>query len=1275
MAERVETSFPGTTRWEYVRKLGEGGMGAVFLVFDRDLKANVALKVLPKVEASSLYRFKREFRSLAEIDHPHLISLYELIAEDDEWFFTMEYIEGVDFLTYVRRGTGYQEPGSNSDTDKSTILLSDADSTRLQPTKSAGASSQPGARAFDIDLSLTCEAFRQLAEGIHAVHLAGMLHRDIKPNNVLVRSDGTVVLLDFGLITPMAESQEVPDASSPDVPPTVRKRGSSNRSMAGNIVGTFRYMAPEQAAGQPLTEACDWYAMGVMLFATLTGELPFGSDTTETMWRKLTEEAPRPSELNPSAPAVLDELCTALLQRDPQKRPRYEEIISRIAGPEVGKGRGAGLNFGRQSKFIGREAELNQLHAAYRRSLQGDLVTAVVTGRSGVGKSKLIEEFLEATLADSPAVVLTGRCFEQESVPFKALDSLVDALCRHLQSLEEPELERLLPRNVGAVARLFPVLNQIPAIARENTQRLSELSPHELRRLGFRACNELIARIGDRQPLILYVDDIHWGDRDSVDALQELCENQSGLRAMLILSYREEHALLPEYAQFLKELESGLSSGKHVHLYIAPFDEKHARSIVQHYLGSTVRPDQIERIVSHARGNPLFVQEMSLQYAHMIRRGESPQEIDLADVLNRRVSVLDEQSRSVLELLSIAGKPTKIQDILNSIPELKEPQRVISSLRRNHHIRGTGVHLHDLIMVFHDQIRESICAGLSPERKQSCHAHLAATIARHPDVDFESLAVHQEGAQDFRSAGESYFFAGRKSAAALAFEHSVTLFRRAFELHPGFDDREHAYRIEFAEALANAGQGFESANQYLKVAERSPDGNRRQLLESAATQYCVSGHSDAGRKLFGTILQDYGVKLRTHPVAVISSLLWQRFRLRMRGLKYTLRDPADVDPQLIEQIDHLWDAASGMSFPEPVVTASLQTRGLLLALKSGDPTRLIRSISWEAALNATTGPKGRAHTEKLLSIAGSLADLLKTPYAMGMLRLGQGTAAFLHVRMQDAIDFLTEAEEKFSNGPVKAWWELASARALIVWSYMHMGNFVAMRKYTNEYLKDAETRGDRFVLANLGGAGKPQLHLANDAPETADNQIQEIIGQYPYVRFQQHHVSLLYSQTQIDLYRGQGLRSWNRFRDNWGRLKASMQLFNQLTRVSMLELRARAALCAVLRENQPSMLKFVLRDASTLRTETGDWVVPVVQRIEAGVAEAQGQTELAMATLAKAGNNFDGIGFHMAASACRWRQGDLAGGTEGAALKQQAELAMAEQHVINPERMQASLLY
>lgn len=1275
MSEPTGAGFPGTSRLEYVRKLGEGGMGAVFLVFDRDLKANVALKLLPKVEASSLYRFKREFRALAELDHPNLVSLYELISEDDCWYFTMEYVEGVDFLTYVRRGTALLNPGKDVNTDRSTILLEEDDSTRPRSNDVPPANPAPHNPApAEIDVRLTCEAFRQLTEGIHAIHQAGMLHRDIKPNNVLVRSDGTVMLLDFGLITRLAESQDSSDHHASAAASTFRRTGLSNPSMSGDIVGTVTYMAPEQAACEPLTEACDWYALGVMLYVTLTGRLPFGN-SSDVLQRKQKEDPVRPSTINPAAPPFLDKLCVGLLHRDPQRRPRYNEIISQITGPEAAAGDRAEVDFGREPKFIGRKAQMNQLHAAFRRCLQGELVTTVITGRSGVGKSKLIEQFLESTLEDGSAIVLTGRCFEQESVPFKALDSLVDSLCRYLQSLSELEIARLLPRNIGTVARLFPVLNQIGAIAWQNTSKLSELSPHELRRLGFRAWCELIARFGNQRPVILYVDDVHWGDRDSIDAFQELWENHSGLRVMLILSYREEHSLLPEYADFLKKLESGLSSGRHVHIYVEPFDEKEARQMVQHYLGSTVRPDQIDRIVSHARGNPLFVQEMSLQYSNMIRRGESPKEIDLADVLTRRVSILDDPTRQFLELLSIAGKPTPIQDILNSLSDLNEPQRVISSLRRNHYIRGTGIRLNDLIMVFHDQIRESICAGLSPQRKQACHASLAATIAQHPEVDFETLAVHQEGAHDFPSAGESYFLAGRKAAVALALEHAVTLFRRAFELHPGFADREHAYRIEFAEALANAGQGYESANQFLGVAEKGPGTSRRHLLECAATQFCVSGHTDAGRKLFGAILQEFGVRLRSHPLAVISSLIWQRFRLKLRGLKYTLRDPADIDPKLIEQIDYMWDAASGLSFQEPVVVAWLQTRGLRLALQSGDSTRLIRAISWEAALTATTGPKGRENTERLLAIASSLADHLKTPYAQGMLRLGQGTAAFLHVRMQEAVEFLVEAEKLFSNGPVKAWWELATTRSLIVWSQMHMGNLIALRKITNDYMKDAETRGDRFVLSNLGSAGRPQIHLANDSPDIAETQIQEIIGQFPYERFHQQHVSLLYSQTQIDLYLGRGLRAWNRFHENWGRLKNSMQLFNQLTRVSMIELRARSALCAVLREDQSSLLPAVIRDVKQLRKESGDWVVPIVQRIEAGIAESRRQTKLAISHLAKAADNFEKIDFQLAASACRWRQADLIGGREGAELKQHSEREMAGQNVVNPERLQASMLY
>ena len=151
-------------RYDIRRRIGAGGMGEVFEAFDRDRAEIVALKTLARLDGETLARFKREFRALQTTSHPNLVSLRELSGDGASWFFTMELVRGEHFLEYVRKGPVTGGPPR-------------CDEGRLRAT------------------------LRQLVHGLRALHAAGLVHRDVKPSNVMVQPDGRVVLLDFGLVT------------------------------------------------------------------------------------------------------------------------------------------------------------------------------------------------------------------------------------------------------------------------------------------------------------------------------------------------------------------------------------------------------------------------------------------------------------------------------------------------------------------------------------------------------------------------------------------------------------------------------------------------------------------------------------------------------------------------------------------------------------------------------------------------------------------------------------------------------------------------------------------------------------------------------------------------------------------------------------------------------------------------------------------------------------------------------------------------------------------
>ncbi|HEX4460283.1 MAG TPA: serine/threonine-protein kinase, partial [Polyangia bacterium] len=427
----AEAPFLGSTRFAIQRRLGMGGMGVVYQAFDRDRNQVVALKTLRDMDAATVVRFKREFRALADVSHPNLVSLYELVAVETHIFFTMELVPGQTFLRWARGGNEDDPDPLDGDTVQLSAIVFDqpeTDSTspgkrghltprpRAPQPKAAPVSSEPAAA---LDLARLRPALQQLAEGVAALHAFGMLHRDLKPSNVIVTRDGRVKILDFGLVTDLTGDAGVEDA----------------------LVGTAAYMSPEQGARLALTPASDWYAVGVMLYEALTGRLPFVGSSTDVLMDKQQFEPPSPRELVSDAPQDLTALCVELLRRDPELRPLGREVLRRLGSGTAAIRTATGRSSSRSSVFVGREAHADALEAALAEVRRGKAVVEFVHGTSGMGKSALVRRFLDALEEDQAAVVLTGRCYERESVPYKAVDSLVDGLSQYLSRLPRLECE------------------------------------------------------------------------------------------------------------------------------------------------------------------------------------------------------------------------------------------------------------------------------------------------------------------------------------------------------------------------------------------------------------------------------------------------------------------------------------------------------------------------------------------------------------------------------------------------------------------------------------------------------------------------------------------------------------------------------------------------------------------------------------------------------------------------------------------------------------------
>ena len=281
----LDTLFDG--RYLISRKLGSGGMANVYLAEDQELGRRVAIKILDDRHASDdqfVERFRREAKNAAGLSHPNIVSIYDRGEAEGTYYIAMEYVEGRTLKELiVARG--------------------------------------PSPIGIAIDYS------RQILSALRFAHRSGIVHRDIKPHNVIVDGDGRVKVTDFG----------------------IARAGTSQMTEAGSIIGTAQYLSPEQARGAPVDQTSDLYSTGIVLYELLTGAVPFNGDTpVEIAMKHLSQTPEPPSTHRPEIPRDLDYVILRALAKDPSERYHSAEEmdadLERIGARarRLGRDRGGG---------------------------------------------------------------------------------------------------------------------------------------------------------------------------------------------------------------------------------------------------------------------------------------------------------------------------------------------------------------------------------------------------------------------------------------------------------------------------------------------------------------------------------------------------------------------------------------------------------------------------------------------------------------------------------------------------------------------------------------------------------------------------------------------------------------------------------------------------------------------------------------------------------------------------------------------------------------------
>jgi eukaryotic-like serine/threonine-protein kinase len=1171
-------------RYTLLDLLGSGLMGQVYRAHDAERGSDVALKILR--DAEDLLGLKHEFRSLADLRHPNLAALHELVVAPDLSFLTMELVSGVDFVSWVRA----REEG------------------RVERLR---------------------EALPQLLDGLEALHAAGRIHRDIKPSNVLVTAEGRVVLVDFGLAF-------------------TRPLLVSSRGGEAGFAGTPDYMAPEQLWGAPPSPASDAYALGATLFEALTGELPFRGDVQASLTNRASGAGPSPRERDPSVAADLDELVRGLLDSDPARRPDIDAMRRSIGAPGSRAELLPSSASVWEAPFVDREESVAALAAALEEVRAGSAVAIRIEGPSGIGKSALVRHFVASIPEAERIVVLAGRCYPQESVPFKALDPLVDALSGFLERLDGADLALVVPDHAAALLRLFPVLGRCSRLREIADRSVLPPEPDEIRRAGFAELLELLRRVSARFTLVLWIDDLQWGDSDSAIFLRGLASSREAPPLLLLLTHRGAEWEMSAMRAALAE-SGGPVFARAIEL--APLPPTYARALARDLVSRVdVSPSPtLDEIVRESGGNPFLVCELARHCAARVGGAAEPLPVGVTEIVAERVRRIDEGARRLLSVVAVAGGPCSRSAAAHAAGLELGVDAAIGLLRNQCLVRDSAGGRAQL-ETYHDRIREGVLDGIATDERRSIHLSLAGALELEPDVDPFLLVEHYRGGGDDVRAARAAVEAARRAYAALAFEQAARLYELALRIGRDETERWRWHRGR-ADALAQAGRGGDAGAAYHEAAaalagQGGGADEVNELVRLEAEQYLRSGYLEEGRAALRRVLGAVGERYPRTTVAALASLVRQRASLAMRGLRHARRAESEISKPELRRIDTCWAAAEGLIWADGIRSADFQARHTRLALAAGEPTRVVRALCTEGAFQALFGTAWGSRRARLaLDAARELAAELDSPLAEGLTAVCEAAATYLSGNFPEGHRHSVRAEEILRTRCTGVAWELTNVHIFGSWSLAHMGEIDALHQTMPDLLQRARERGDLLAYCTLLG-GMPNVIrlLAEDSVDAARAAVEEAGRRWPTVDFQLPNYFALVSAALIDLYEGHPAAARERLEQRWPTIRAVGLLAFRLVRTEARQLRARCALAALAENSSAQQIPRVARNAvRQIDREAMPWAEPLAAAVAASIHAREGNDGAMSETLARAAAGFDDAAMRVWAAVARHQAGDTGG--------------------------------
>ncbi len=747
--------------YEILSQLGAGGMGEVWRARDTRLTRDVAIKVLPAsfaTDADRLLRFEQEARATSALNHPNIVTIHELGEVEAGRFIVMELVEGRTLRILIDEGSS---------------------------------------------LDALAQLGSQMAKALGAAHAAGITHRDIKPENIMVRDDGYVKVLDFGL------ARLVPTAMDAEA-------ATLQYTQPGSLLGSVRYMSPEQARGESVSHPSDIFSLGMIFYEMATGRHPFMTDSMLGTLNAITGQAPvTPSRLNPEIPSAIEILILQMLQKDARLRATAAEVetaLAEIGGPGPSGASRSPILRPPTRHTVGREKARAELREALASAFAGKGLLMCVPGEPGMGKTTLVEDFLSDLRAGSQACIIArGRCSERLAgteayLPWlEALDSLLRGADGQGSSVMGTEsivqtTKRLAPT---WYAQAMPLQADDSSVERLLAERAAS---QERMKREFGA---LLEEVSERRPLVLFFDDLHWADVSTIDLLAYLASKFDSMRVLIIATYRPSDLLLAKHP-FLQVRPDLQARGVCREIEL----EFLSRSEIEKYLALEFPehrfPAELPALI-HAKteGNPLFMADLvrylrdrkviAEDHGRWVLAQSLPSiERDLPEsvrgMIERKIAQVSEEDRRLLVAASVQGyefdsaivakalelDPADVEERLEAL------ERVYALVRLVNEREFPGRVLTLRYRFVHVLYQNALYASLRPTRR----AQLSATVAeallgcygKQSATVASELAFLFEAARDWSRAADYYLVAANNASDVWALQEAGVLAQRGLEM-------------------------------------------------------------------------------------------------------------------------------------------------------------------------------------------------------------------------------------------------------------------------------------------------------------------------------------------------------------------------------------------------------------------------------------------------------------------------------------------------------------